>query len=104
MFKIKCKPLKQTANKICFSEDDIYDKPLDRIFTADNSEFKEISDYNLSNTIIRSTFINSGVSQDSADAIVKIFEKGIRFWKDPADKCTYTQALALDNVGYTVTP
>jgi ADP-glucose pyrophosphorylase len=28
--------IKQTANKICFSEDDIYDKPLDRIFTEDN--------------------------------------------------------------------
>lgn len=61
--------IKQTADKICFSEDDIYDKPLDRIFTEDTSEFEEISDYNLSNTIIRSTFTSAGVSQDSADAI-----------------------------------
>lgn len=61
--------IKHTASRICFSEEDIYDKPLDRIFTEDTPEFEEISDYNLSNAIIRSTFTSAGVSQDSADAI-----------------------------------
>lgn len=61
--------IKQTAKKIDFSEEDIYDKPLDKIFIKDNSEFEEISDYNISNTIIRSTFTNTEIEQDSADAI-----------------------------------
>lgn len=59
----------KTADKISFSQEDIYDKPLDRIFTEDSEEFEEISDYNISNIIVRSTFGNTGVEQDSAEAI-----------------------------------
>lgn len=61
--------IRKTADKINFAQADIYDKPLDRIFTEDSEEFEEIADYNISNIIVRSTFGNSGVSQDSAEAI-----------------------------------
>ena len=61
--------IKKTADKISFAQEDIYDKPLDRIFTEDTEEFDEISDYNIPNTIIRATFGNTGIEQDSAEAI-----------------------------------
>lgn len=61
--------IKKTADKISFAQEDIYDKPLDRIFTEDTEEFDEISDYNIPNTIIRATFGNYGIEQDSAEAI-----------------------------------
>lgn len=61
--------IKQTANRMSFSEENIQDKPLDRIIVEDNPEFEEISDYNISNTIIRLTLANTEVEQDSADAI-----------------------------------
>lgn len=61
--------IKKTADKIGFAQEDIYDKPLDRIFTEDTEEFDEISDYNIPNTIIRATFGNTGIEQDSAEAI-----------------------------------
>ena len=60
--------IKKTADKISFAQEDIYDKPLDRIFTEDTEEFDEISDYNIPNTIIRATFGNTGIAQDSAEA------------------------------------
>ena len=61
--------IKKTADKISFAQEDIYDKPLDRIFTEDTEEFDEISDYNIPNTIIRATIGNIGIEQDSAEAI-----------------------------------
>ena len=61
--------IKKTADKISFAQEDIYDKPLDRIFIEDTEEFDEISDYNIPNTIIRATFGNTGIEQDSAEAI-----------------------------------
>ncbi len=61
--------IKRTADKISFAQEDVYDKPFDKVFTDNNEEFEEISDYNISNTIIRSTFGNTGVEQDSAEAI-----------------------------------
>lgn len=61
--------IKETANKISFAQEEIYDKPLDRIFTEDTEDFEEISDYNISNTIIRATFENTDIEQDSAEAI-----------------------------------
>lgn len=61
--------IKKTADKISFAQEDIYDKPLDRIFTEDTEEFDEISDYNIPNTIIRASFGNTGIEQDSAEAI-----------------------------------
>lgn len=42
------------------------------------------------------------IPEEAADHIVRIFEKGIRFWKVPTDKCKYTQELAAANVGYVV--
>ena len=61
--------IKQTADKVSFSQEDIYDKPLDRIFTEDSEELEEISDYNISNKIIRSTLGSTAIAQDSASAI-----------------------------------
>lgn len=61
--------IKKTADKISFAQEDICDKPLDRIFTEDTEEFDEISDYNIPNIIIRATFSNTGIEHDSAEAI-----------------------------------
>ena len=61
--------IRKTADKINISQSDIYDKPFDRVFTEDSEDFEEIADYNISNIIIRSTLENSGISQDSTDAI-----------------------------------
>lgn len=61
--------IRKIADKISFSQEDIYDKPLDRIFTEDTEEFEEISDYNISDIIVRSTFGNTGVEPTSAEAI-----------------------------------
>ena len=44
--------------------------------------------------------MEADIPEESAKAIIDIFENGIRFWKDPTDKCIYTQSLANANVGY----
>ncbi len=61
--------IKKIADTIGLDQADIDDKPLDRVFSTDSEEFKDISDYNISNAIIRSTFGDAGITQDSADAV-----------------------------------
>lgn len=93
--------IRKTADKISFAQEDIYDKPLDRIFTEDSEEFEEISDYNISNTIIRSTFGSTGVEQDSAEAIdcipVILSEDKIAYFYPTHDVIDVT-ALSKGNV------
>lgn len=66
--------IKRTACKVGFSESDIMDLPFDKVFIESDKEFEEISDYNFSNTIIRSTFGNIGKDKDrySVDSIESI--------------------------------
>ena len=41
------------------------------------------------------------IPQESADAIIKIFENGIRFWKDPNIVGEYTQYADHNVAGWT---
>lgn len=61
--------IRNVALELGISQEDIYDKPIDRVFMEDNDGFEEISDYNISNTIIKSTLRNGNIDKDSADAI-----------------------------------
>ncbi len=61
--------IKHIAEKIDFSQEDIFDKPLDRVFVEGTKELDDISDYNISNTIIRSTFNHAGIDENLAEAI-----------------------------------
>lgn len=59
----------RVADKADFSKEDIYDKPMDRIFIEDTEELEEISDYNLPGNIIRDTLGNKSNEKEAVDDI-----------------------------------
>lgn len=86
-----------------------YSQKLDRFFDLYGYKTANITTVNTHSrnhwNYVKTVGLNmtSPIPQDSADNIIKIFENGIRFWKDPSDNCTYTESLAFDNVGYATT-
>lgn len=64
--------IRKTAAALNFSESDIKDKPFDDVASLPNEEEIEISDYNISETIIRSTLTTRNVDSNASDAIEAI--------------------------------
>ena len=60
--------VKTVANKLGFAQADIEERPSDRIF-ADEDGLEEIADYNIPNTIIKSTLGNVNAQRDAADSL-----------------------------------
>ncbi len=61
--------VKSVANEVRFNSEEILEKPIDDVFITETDSCDDISDYNTPSAIIRSTFVGTGVSQSSTNAV-----------------------------------